>query len=182
MSALRLGLATLVAAVVVISLHAQTDSGPKAGDKVEPLKVLLAVGDDAGKEKDLAAEQAKKTAVFVFVQADKWGRPMARFLRTLDEELNKNRTDVRISAVWLTDDVDKSKDYLPRAQESLKLQQTTLAVHKGDKSGPNGWGINMDAHVTAVVTQGGKVVASFGFVSVNETDVPAVVKKLPEKK
>src|SRR5262245_52217674 len=136
MSAFRLGLATLVAAICVVSLSAQTDSGPKAGEKVEPLKALLAVGDDAGKEKDLAAEQAKKTAVFVFVQAEKFDRPMARFLRDLDQELSKNRTDVRILGVWLTDDVDKSKDYLPRAQESLKLQQTTLAVHK-DKAGPN---------------------------------------------
>jgi len=164
------------------ALIAQTDSGPKAGDKVEPLKVHVATGDDAGKEKDVAAQQAKKTAVFVFVQAEKWDRPMARFLRTLDEELGKNHADVAVAAVWLTDDVDKSKDYLPNAQKSLKLTQTTFAVHPGDKAGPKGWGINPDAHLTAVVTRSGKVIASFGFVSINETDVPAVVKKLPGKK
>jgi hypothetical protein len=164
------------------TLKAQVESGPGAGSRVEPLKVAVVTGDDAGKEIDLTARRKEKPALFVFVQADKWDRPMARFLRTLDQELGKDRKDVSVVAVWLTDDVDKAREYLPRAQESLKLSQTTFTVYPGDRNGPKGWGINADAHLTVVVAERGKVTASLGYGSVNETEVPAVLKKLGPKK
>ena len=160
---------------------AQVESGPRAGSKVEALKVVTATGDNAGKELDYAAERNEKPTVFVFVQADKWDRPLARFLKTLDRELIKSRKDTHVVAIWLTDDADKAKEYLLRAQESLKLEQTTFAVYPGEKGGPAGWGINTDAHLTAIVAQDRKVTASLGFRSVNETDVPAVLKHLKPK-
>jgi hypothetical protein len=160
------------------TILAQVESGPSAGSKLEALKVVTATGDNAGKEADYAKERKDKPTIFVFVQADKWDRPTARFLRALDEALVKDHKDVQVIAVWLTDDVAKAKEYLPKAQESLKLSQTTFAVHPGEKSGPAGWGINADAHVTAVVAQDQKVTASFGFGSLNETDAPAVLKKI----
>jgi hypothetical protein len=149
---------------------------------VESLKAVAATGPAAGKEVDYATERKGKPTLFVFVLADKWDRPLARFLRALDQAMAKDRTDVQIVAVWLTDDAAKAKDYLPRAQESLKLAQTTFAVYPGEKSGPAGWGINADAHLTAVVAQDQKVSASFGFRSLNETDAPAVLQKLKPSK
>jgi hypothetical protein len=168
--------------VVPGAVRAQVDSGPPADQKVEALKVTVAAGDDAGKDIDFTARRARAPTIYVFVQADKFDRPVARFLKTLDLELGKDRTDVHVIAVWLTDDVDKAKNYLPRAQMSLKLTQTTWTVHPGDSNGPKGWAINSDAHLTAVVAENGKVAASFGYRSVNETDVPAVLKKLAPKK
>ena len=144
------------------ALKAQVESGPKAGDKIEVLKVFAATGDAAGKEVDYAARRKDKPTIFVFVQSDKWDRPVARFLRTLDQDLAKNRADVHIVAVWLTDDVVKAKEYLPKAQGSLNLSQTTFTVFPGDKSGPKGWGINADAHLTVVVAHEKKVSTSLG--------------------
>ena len=175
----------LLAVMIAIApsvVQAQVASGPAAGTKVEPLKVVIAAGENVGKEIDIAEDRKGKPTVFVFVQADKWDRPVARFLRTLDVDLAKDRTEVKIIAVWLTDDVMKSRDYLPKAQESLKLSQTTWSVHPGDKGGPAGWGINVDAHLTAIVVQDNKVTASFGYRSINETDVPAVIKELKPAK
>jgi hypothetical protein len=160
------------------ALRAEVQSGLQVGSKVEPLKAIAVTGESAGKEIDFAAERKEKPTIFVFIQAENWDRPMARFLRTLDQALAKDRNEVRIIAVWLTDDVAKAKDYLPKAQESLKLSQTTFAVYDGDKNGPGGWGINPDAHCTALVVQDQKVSASFGFRSLNETDAPAVLKTL----
>ncbi len=178
-----IGSSLLLAFVVAPgTLRAQVESGPKADSKVEILKLVTATGDNAGKEADYAKERKDKPTIFVFVQADKWDRPTARFLRALDEALVKDHKDAQVVAVWLTDDVAKAKEYLPKAQESLKLSQTTFAVHPGEKSGPTGWGINADANVTAVVAQDQKVTASFGFGSLNETDAPAVLKKLKPKK
>jgi hypothetical protein len=177
--------AALILLVIVLSagnLQAQVESGPKAGGKIPALKVVAATGDAAGKDVDYASERKEKPTIYVFVQADAWDRPMARFLRELDQTLAKDRTDVQVIAVWLTDDAAKSKEYLPRAQESLKLSQTIFAVYPGEKSGPEGWGLGSEARVTAVVAENGKVVASFGFGSVNETDAPPVLKKLKPKK
>jgi len=178
-----LHIAALAIASVVLpgALRAQTDSGPSSGSKLEPLKVASVTGDDAGQDVDYAAKRGTKPTMFVFVQADKWDRPVARFLATLDKELNKDRQDVAVIAVWLTDDVEKSKEYLPRAQQSMNLAQTTLAVYPGDKNGPAGWSINSGAHLTAVVADEGRVVASFGFRSINETNVPPMLEKLKAK-
>ena len=164
------------------SLPAQTNSGPSAGSKIEPLKVIAVTGDDAGQELDFAAKHAGKPAIFVFIQADKWDRPVARFLKVLDQELDKDRRDVAIIAVWLTEDVEKTKEYLPRAQDSIKLSQTVLAVYPGDKNGPPGWSINSGAHLTAILASDNRVTAAFGFRSVNDLDVPNVLAKLPPKK
>jgi len=52
-----------------------------------------------------------KPTVYVFVQAEKWDRPMFRFIKTIDEKLGDAG---QVVAVWLTDDADKSKTYLPK--------------------------------------------------------------------
>ena len=88
--------------------------------------------------------------------------------------------DGLVVAVWLTDDADKTKDYLPVAQQSLQFQATALACFTGGKAGPEGWGGNADAHATAVVAAGEKVAATFGYRSMNETDVPGVRDALKE--
>ena len=175
-------LATMLFALATSIAQAQVDSGPQPGSDAKPVKAVALIKNEAEKEKDFVAERAGKPTIFLFVQADTFDRPVARFMRTLDQDLSKNREDVQVVAVWLTEDVDKSKNYVPRARESLKLAQTTYSVFPGEKSGPDGWGINGDAHLTAVIVEKGKVSGSFGYRSVNETDVPAVIKKLAPKK
>lgn len=153
-------------------------SGPEAGKKVPVLKVFDATGPSKDKEVDYAAERKDKPTVYVFVQADKWDRPMARFLRKLDDGVTKQNADAYVVAVWLTEDVDKTKNYLPVAQQSLKFQNSALTCFTGEKAGPEGWGINADAHLTAVVANKGRVAKTFAYLSINETDAPAVQEAL----
>ena len=163
---------------------AQTASGPDTGSKVGACVVHAVTGDHAGKSLDYTAERKDQPTVYVFVRADAWDRPMARFLRTLDERLAagvEGAGMARAVAVWLTDDASQSKEYLPRAQQSLKLSHTALTVFEGDRQGPGAWGINPDARLTAVVVGGGKVVASFGYQSLNETNVPEIMASLAKK-
>ncbi len=147
-------------------------SGPERGKAVPALKVYDATGPHKGKDLDYAAERGSKPTVYVFIPADKWSRPVARFLKGLDEAVPKVSEDAAVVAVWLTDDPAKAKEYLPRAQQSLQFQATALTCFTG--LDPKGWGINADAHATAVVAADGKVAAVFGYGSVNETAVPAV--------
>jgi hypothetical protein len=103
---------------------------------------------------------------------------MNRFMKALDTAVKRNFPDAYLVAVWLTEDKEKAKGFLPRVQQSVRYEATALTCHLGDKAGPKGWGINSDAHLTAVVASKGRVVAAFGYHSVNETDAPAVRKAL----
>jgi hypothetical protein len=164
-------------------VRADIESGPKAGEKVPALKAFGVVGTVENKEADFAAERKDAPTVYMFIQAEEGGipvggRPLARFIKVLDGELAKT-DDTAAVAVWLGDKAfDKHKEYLPRIQMSLKLEKTQYAAFDGEKSGPNNWGINPDAHLTVVVAHKGKVVKSFAYTTVNETDVRAVMGEL----
>ena len=125
------------------------------------------------------------TTVYLFVRADKFDRPMNRFMKALDGAVQKDFPDTCVVAVWLTDDVAKTKELLPRVQQSVGYGATALTCYAGGAEGPKGWGVNADAHLTAVLANMGKVAATFGYRSLNETDVPAVrdaVKKMRDGK
>ena len=152
-------------------------SGPTTAT-TPALKDFDTTGPNTGNEVDYTADRKGKPTVYLFVAADKWDRPVARFLKTLDSEVAKEIDDGYLVAVWLTADVEKTKEYLPRAQQSLNLQRTALTCYLGDKGGPQEWSLDPDAHLTAVVSHEGKVVKNFAYRSVNETDVSAVFESL----
>src|SRR3954467_6035319 len=106
----------LMIVLIVFSrtLFAQVESGPKPGTKAEALQVVVATGDAAGKEVDFADQRKEKQTLFGSVQADKWDRPVARYLKTIDGGLAKSHPDVQLIAVWLTGDVEKAKAYFPK--------------------------------------------------------------------
>jgi len=174
----------LLIVVLVVSLAPRSPaqdiaSGPEKGKAVPALKVYDVTGAHKDKEVDYAAERKDKPTVYLLVRADKFDRPMNRFMKTLDDALVKDFKDVYVVAVWLTEDVDKTKEFLPRVQQSVGYQQTALTCFTGDaKDGPKDWNVNGDAHITAVLANKQKVAATFGYNTVNETDVKKVVEAL----
>jgi hypothetical protein len=164
--------AAMVWVVIVGPSFADVTSGPKAGEKIAPIKVHAVTGDSQGKDVDFAALQKDKPTVYVLVSAKEFDRPMFRYLKKLEEGLPEKSL---LIAVWLTDDADKSKEYLPKISQYFKV--ATLAVFDGI-AGPKDWSINSDARLTAVVANKGKVVKSIAYVSLNETDVPEVIEAL----
>ena len=175
-----LGVLSLLA--IAFAVRADVVSGPKAGEKVEDFKAYGTVGLFEGKEGSYVKERKDAPTVFVFVQHEHWGRPMARFLRDLDSKGKEANDNAAVVAVWLSEKPGDLKDHLPRVQMSLKFQNTSLGVFEGEKSGPNNWGINADAHCTIVVTHKGKVVETIALDSVNETDTKKVVEALKKAK
>jgi hypothetical protein len=162
-------------------------SGPEKGKAVPALKVYDATGDHKDKDIDYVADRKDKPTIYLLIRADKFDRPMNRFMKTLDETIVKDFKDVYVVAVWLTEDVDKTKEFLPRVQKSVSYQHTALTCFLGDiKEGPKNWNVNGDAHLTAVLANKTKVTATFGYNTINETDVKAVVaalkKAMEEKK
>jgi hypothetical protein len=170
----------LVATPVVVC--ADIASGPKAGDKAEDFKAFGVVGLFEGKEGSYLKERKDEPTVFVFVQQEHWGRPMARFLKAIDADGKAANEKSVVVAIWLSEKPDAAKEYLPKAQKSLNFANTSLGVFEGEKSGPNNWGINTDAHCTVVVTHKGKVIESIALESVNETDAKKVLEALKKLK
>jgi hypothetical protein len=177
----RLLCISLVLTLAVV-VRADVTSGPKAGDKVEDFQAFGVVGSIEGKTGSYVQDRKGEPTVFVFVQQQHWDRPMARMLKKLDTATKEASDKAAVVAVWLTDKADAAKDYLPKAQMSLSFVNTSLGVFEGEKTGPNNWGINTDAHCTVVVTKGGKVVESIALESVNETDAKKVVEALKKAK
>jgi len=160
------------------SVRAEVNSGPTVGETPPALKVLALTGDEEYQELDYRDERKEKPTVYVFVRADRFDRPMARFLKTLDEKVKAVSEDADVIAVWRTEDTQATREYLPRAKKSLQFRNTTLAFFPAGSPGPNDWAITGEAFLTAVVVHKGKVAASLGYVSVNETEVPMVEEAL----
>jgi hypothetical protein len=182
---MRLFIAVGILVCLTQSVQADVDSGPAPGEKVPSLKVFSVVGEVENKEIDAAKERAGKPTVYLFVRADRFTRPIARTMKSLDEAVDKLGGEAKLVAVWLTDDKEKTKEYLPTAERILKLDATTLALHPDLTTGPEHWGINSDADLTVVVANQNKVAARFGFVAPNERvarEVLAAFKKASTKK
>ena len=148
-------------------------AGPEVGRKLSPLKVEVLQAGGGYMADDIATAAAEKPVVYLLVPAKKWDRPVARFMKTLDDKLASFSATAIVHAVWLTADVGASKEYLPRAAQSLQFKNVSLAVFS-DESGPEGWQPAGDGQLTVVVANKGRVASTFSFASVNETDVPKV--------
>ena len=170
--------ALAVAIVLAAATPARADiqSGPDLNEKLPPLKVYVATGEQAEKTLDLASERKEKPTVYVLIQAEHWTRPVGTYLRGLDTAIARKSDDAHVVAVWLTADEQKTKDYLPVVKNAMKTADTTFAVYP-DVNGPDGWGINTTAHVTTVLAVKGKPVARFGHISVNDTVVREVLRE-----
>jgi len=171
-SAVAAGLALISWAVTALA------AGPEVGKAVPALKVLDVTGQNSPNEVDYAELRKELPTVYVFVPADKWDRPTARFLRKLDEAVAKQDQASYVVAVWLTDDVEKTKKYLPLAQQSLQFGRAALACYTADKSGPREWQLDLAASLTIIVAAQGKIAEVRDYRSVNETLVPEVLEAL----
>lgn len=170
----------LFAVILLVPNYAQADvaSGPATGAEIKPLMVNAVTGDHAGKELDYAADRADQPTIYVFVTAARFDRPAGRFLKKLDDAVKAHNGKAAIVAVWLTDDKEATQTRLMAIQNSLQLGATSLSVYPSLKDLPDGWGLNTDAAVTAVVAVEKKVTANFAYVSVNDTVVPEVAAAL----
>lgn len=153
----------------VILVTADLSSGPAPGDSVAATNVLVLSGDAKDRTVNLASFSKEQRAVFVFVDAAKWDRRMFRFLKALEEKVGESD---RIAAVWLTADTDQAKEYLPKI--SSYFNKTALCLFEKPQQGPMDWGINPDAGLTAVAASRGKVLKSFGYRVVEESDAAEV--------
>jgi hypothetical protein len=176
---LPVGLVTVaLSTLACISAGTAAGAGPTVGQAVPVLKVQAMKSDGRYEDADAATAAADKPVVYLLVQHSKWDRPIARFLKVLDEKLRDTSATAVGYAVFLSSDAEQVKEYLPRANQSLQFQNTTLSSYTDDGNGPADWNVNGDDSLTVAVAHKGKITATFSYVSTNETDVPAVLEAL----
>ena len=164
--------------LVALTALADVESGPKAGGEATPFKTFVVIdaeSKDVGKESEIVKERAKLPTLYVFVNADKFTRPAARFLKKLDDKADTIGDKAAVVVVWVHGDVAKAKEYLPKLQKSLSFTRTALTAFEGDAAGPKGWALNTDAAVTAVIVVEGKIKKTFAYDSLNDTDAVKVL-------
>ncbi len=154
------------------SVFADVSSGPKENEKAAPLKVFAVSGEPKDKEVDYVMLRQDQPTVYVFVSGKDFDRPMFRYLKKLEEDLG---LDGLVVAIWLSDDADQAKEYLGRITSYFNSAALTVF---GKAAGPDAWSINSEARLTAVVVHNGRVVKSFAYQSLNETDAPEVAQTL----
>src|SRR4051794_21053111 len=106
----------LLGGALLTATAQDVQSGPKVGNKVADLKVYDATGENKEKSVDYAALRKDKTTVFLFISEGKFSRPMNKFMKTLDTQIEKELKGVYAVAVFVTDDEDKAKEFLPKVQ------------------------------------------------------------------
>lgn len=154
------------------SASADVSSGPKENEKAAPLKVFAVSGEPKDKEVDYVMLRQDQPTVYVFVSGKDFDRPMFRYLKKLEEDLG---ADGLMVAIWLTDDADQAKEYLGKITSYFNTAALTVF---GKAAGPDAWSINSEARLTAVIVHKGRVVKSFAYQSLNETDAPEVAQTL----
>ncbi len=155
---------------------ADLSSGPAPGDALPKAKARMFSGDVKDQTLDLASLVGEQSGVVVLMDASRWDRRMFRFLRALEEKVGEAD---RVVAVWLTSDVDWAKEYLPKI--SSYFQRTMLSVFEQDDDGRRDWGVNPDAALTAVTAKKKKVLKSFGYRVVDESDAAEVAETLKSR-
>src|SRR5712691_10050540 len=105
---MRLVLVISVMLALSTAAWAEVISGPKVGDKLPALPVYAVTGEPKEKDLDYAKERDNKPTVYVFVQAEHWGRPMFRFVKKLDEVIPNESKEAAVVAVWLGEKPDQN--------------------------------------------------------------------------
>lgn len=170
---------TLLLLLLFLGFDDDSRIGPEAGKPLPTLKVNQITGSQAGKEVD-GAEAAKSEAViYAFIRSDKWDRPVARVLRQLDEALVEHRkTDPKCSIfiVWVSKDAEKAREYLPKAQQSLKLQASTWNHFDGEIYDIAHWQLSGDGPLNVVIAKEGKCTWGRGYATINDIIAKKVIE------
>lgn len=159
---------------------AEVVSGPEVGKPLKPLMVRVVQNEKAGEPQDVVAEHKEHPTVYLFLSAEKFDRPGAKYLRGVDEQVQKLQRRDPLAAlviVWLTPDPEAGITRVSRIQGSLRLLAGQWTVY-GDAEGPEGWGINEAATITTVISRGEDVGARLSYDVVDDGDLPAFEEAL----
>ena len=170
-------LVTLLALLLSVSVtgFAQKSpfSGPQPGERIEPFKVLVVNGPEAGKEVDYLSDYGDAPVLLIFLhQLD---RNVAAMLRPC-ERFARERASAGLKSliVYLAPDKIEGERRMRAVVKSLNLEVPVGVALEGVE-GPGSYGLNREVAVTALVAKERKVTANFAIIQPGTVDAPRVM-------
>ncbi len=171
-----LALSSVLVAATLVAADDPVFSGPQAGEKLTPFKVITVYGDNAGKEADPVALMKGKPAFLIFIH--KLTRPGIALTRGLTAYANANEEHgATAMIVWLDDDKAKAEAYLNRAKPSLKFT-VPVGVSVDGGEGPGAYGLNRNVEQTILIVKDNKVAANFALVQPSVSEAAKIAAEL----
>ncbi|HIE95871.1 MAG TPA: hypothetical protein EYG03_06735 [Planctomycetes bacterium] len=152
-------------------------SGPQPGEKVPPLKVVMAYTETEDEAiTDFSPAACDKPTLLVFVNGA--NRPAARLTRVLMHYSQMRANDGLVAGVvWLNDDHHEATEYL---RQSISWWGTglPLGVSVDGSEGPGRYGLNRNVNVTVLVADRNRVIANFALIQPSETDASMILAEV----
>lgn len=171
---------------LILTVHQENDivAGPELYKPIPSLKTLQIVGDQADKEINWNETAKTKPHIIAFVRSDKWDRPVARVLKQLDDALitvRKDIPDVHLGIIWVSKDIERAKEYLPKVQQSIKLQASSWNHFNGEIYDTTGWQLSGDGALNIVIVKENKAAWGRSFSTMEESIVRKTISALKNK-
>jgi hypothetical protein len=150
-------------------------SGPQAGEKTSPFKVVELTGQNAGTERDPVSENAGQPTALVFVHGIE--RSLLPLLRVVEEYGVERKEQLKTEMVFLSADRLEGEQRVKAAAGSLKLQ-SRVGLSVDGIEGPGNYGLNKECLMTIVIARDNTVTANFALVQPGIADAPKVLEAL----
>ena len=152
-------------------------SGPQIGEQLPPFSAQGVFGDDADKDIEVVAKDAKDPTLLIFVHQRT--RPAFGLTNTM-MKYAKTRKGLRNTVVFLTEDTTAQAEWVRRVRKNLP-EGITYAISSDGIEGPGSYGLNRNVALTLLVAQEGKVSANFALVQPGlQADGPKILKAIVE--
>jgi hypothetical protein len=150
-------------------------SGPQAGEKATPFKVVEIAGANAGKERDPITDNGGAPTALVFMHGIE--RSMMPLLRVVDEYGALRGDALKTEVIFLAADRLEGEQRVKAAAGSLKLQ-SRVGLSLDGAEGPGNYGLNKECLMTLVTIRDNAVTANFALVQPGIADAPKVLEAL----
>jgi hypothetical protein len=150
-------------------------SGPQVDEELAPLKMILGLGDQAGRTIDPVAGADAKPIVLVFVHdVNRQTISMTRILTNYT--LSRSKEGLHSAVVLLAEDTTGAINTLKRIQHALTANVPT-GVSPDGLEGPGEYGLNRSVQMTILVANKNRVTANFALIQPSlQVDLPNIVR------
>ena len=152
-------------------------SGPQVDEELAPMKMILGLGDEAGRTIDPVADADAKPIVLVFVHdVNRQTISMTRILTNYT--LSRSKEGLHSAVVLLAEDTTGALNTLKRIQHALTANVPT-GVSPDGLEGPGIYGLNRSVQMTILVANKNRVTANFAMIQPSlQVDLPNVVRAI----
>ncbi|WP_035601831.1 hypothetical protein [Haloferula sp. BvORR071] len=150
-------------------------SGQQPGEKTTPFKIVEILGANAGKEREVIADNGGGATALVFMHGIE--RSMMPLLRVVDEYGALRKDSLKTEIIFLNADRLEGEQRAKNASGSLKLQ-SRVGLSLDGAEGPGNYGLNKECLMTIIVAKDNTVTANFALAQPGIADAPKVLEAL----